>query len=89
MKAVITVIGKDQIGILAKISTLCAENKINVEDVSQSIVQGMFAMTMVVDLTHCPLEITAVAGNFLEEGKTMGLDVRVTRSELYDAMHRI
>lgn len=89
MKAVITVIGKDQIGILAKISTLCAENTINVEEVSQSIVQGMFAMTMVVDLSRCTDEITALAELFAREGETMGLDVRMTRRELYDAMHRI
>lgn len=89
MKAVITVIGKDQIGILAKISTLCAENKMNVEEVNQSIVQGMFAMTMVVDMTQCPKEVTEIAAHFAQEGKAMDLDVRVTRSELYDAMHRI
>ncbi|WP_130864207.1 ACT domain-containing protein [Bacilliculturomica massiliensis] len=89
MKAVITVIGKDQIGILAKISTLCAQKQINVEDVTQSIVQGMFAMTMVVDLSRCDEEITALSERFAKEGETMGLDVRMTRSELYDAMHRI
>lgn len=89
MKAVITVIGKDQIGILAKISTLCAENKMNVEEVTQSIVSGMFAMTMVVDLARCSKEVTEIAAQFAEEGQSMGLDVRVTRSELYDAMHRI
>lgn len=89
MKAVITVIGRDQIGILAKISTLCAENRINVEEVTQSIVQGMFAMTMVVDLSQSVHEITALAERFAREGEAMGLDVRMTRSELYDAMHRI
>lgn len=89
MKAVITVIGKDQIGILAKISSLCAENQMNVEEVSQSIVQGMFAMTMVVDLSRCAHDITEIAADFAKEGEQMALDVRVTRSELYDAMHRI
>lgn len=89
MKAVITVLGKDQIGILAKISTLCAENRINVEEVTQSILQGMFAMTMVVDMSQCPLEITEVASRFVAEGQDMGLDIRVTRSELYTAMHHV
>lgn len=89
MKAVLTVLGKDKIGILAKVSTLCAENKINVEEVTQSILQGMFAMTMVVDMSQCPLEITEVASRFAEEGKAMDLEIRITRSELYTAMHHV
>ena len=89
MKAVITVLGKDRIGILAKISALCAENNINVEEVTQSILQGMFAMTMIVDMSKCEKEITEVAAHFAAEGDALGLEVRVTRSELYTAMHHV
>lgn len=89
MKAIITVIGKDKIGILAKISTLCAENNMNIEDVNQNIVQGMFAMTMVVDLALCAADIDALSTLFEAEGKAFGLDVRMIQVDVYDAMYRI
>ena len=85
MKAVITVIGRDTVGVVAKVSAVCAELNINIEDVSQSIMQEMFCMIMLVDLSKS----AAVRDRFAELGKEMKMQVTVTRQEVFDAMHTI
>ena len=82
MKAVITVIGRDTVGVVAKVSAVCAELNINIEDVSQSIMQDMFCMIMLVDLSKANAEAAEV-------GKEMKMQVTVTRQEVFDAMHTI
>ena len=89
MKAVITVIGRDTVGVVAKVSAVCAELNINIEDVTQSILQGMFAMIMLVDLSKSTAEAAAVRDRFAELGKEMKMQVTVTRQEVFDAMHTI
>ncbi|NCC07048.1 MAG: ACT domain-containing protein [Clostridia bacterium] len=89
MEAVITVVGKDAVGILAKVCTACADEDVNVEEVTQRILRGTFAMIMIVDVTKCKSEITAFAKRLDELGKTMGVEIRCTRQELYDTMHRV
>lgn len=89
MKAVITVIGKDRVGILAKVSGACAEHNINVLEVTQNILQGLFSMIMIVDVSAADMEIDRLAAIFSALGEEIGMDIRFTRTELYDAMHHI
>ena len=89
MKAVITVIGRDTVGVVAKVSAVCAELNINIEDVTQSILQGMFAMIMLVDISNCNVEAAEVRDRFAALGKEMKMQVTVTRQEVFDAMHTI
>ena len=89
MKAFITVMGHDTVGVVAKVSGLCSELNINIEDVTQSILQGMFAMIMLVDLSKATAEAAAVRDRFTALGKEMGMQVTVTRQEVFDAMHTI
>ena len=89
MKAVITVIGKDRVGILARVSGTCAEHNVNVLEVTQNILQGLFSMIMVVDVTDADMEIDQLAGIFGALGEELGVDIRFTRTELYEAMHHI
>ena len=89
MKAVNTVIGRDTVGVIAKVSAVCAELNINVEDVSQSIMQQMFCMIMLVNLDHCAIDPAAVRDRFAALGQEMGMQVTLTRQEVFDAMHTI
>ena len=89
MKAVITVVGKDTVGVIAKVSTVCAELNINVEDVTQSIMQDMFCMIMLVNLSHCTQDMNAVRARFDSIAKEMGMELHISREEVFDAMHHI
>ena len=77
------------VGVVAKVSAVCAELNINIEDVSQSIMQDMFCMIMLVDLSKATAEAAAVRDRFTALGKEMGMQVTVTRQEVFDAMHTI
>ncbi len=86
-QAVVTVVGRDTIGIIAKVSQILAEHDANILDISQTVLSGMFNMIMIVDLT---LSAFADLASDLEAlGKEMGLEIRIQRSEIFDAMHRI
>lgn len=89
MRAVITVVGNDTVGILSKVSGICAEYGINVEDVTQSILQGVFAMIMIVDMSNCTADIPTLKKSFEKAQEEMGVEIRLTRTEVFDAMHRI
>ena len=89
MKAVITVIGRDTVGVVAKVSAVCAELNINIEDVSQSIMQDMFCMIMLVDLSCCNVEQAVMRAEFERAGEELQMQVNVTRQEVFDAMHHI
>ena len=89
MEAVITVVGKDTVGILAQVCAVCAGANVNVEEVTQRILRGTFAMIMLVDMSKCTVDFTEFAAQMDAKGKEMGVDIRCTRQELYDAMHRI
>lgn len=89
MKAVITVIGQDTVGVIAKVSAVCAELNINIEDVTQSIMQRMFCMIMLVDLSACNTDQAAVRARFSALGEEMGMQVTLTRQEVFDAMHKV
>ena len=89
MKAVITVIGRDTVGVVAKVSAVCAELNINIEDVTQSILQEMFCMIMLVDLSRTNAAPEAVRDCFEALGREMQMQVTLTRQEVFDAMHKI
>ena len=89
MEAVITVVGKDAGGILAKVCTACAEANVNVEEVTQRILRGTFAMIMLVDMSKATLDFAAFSEKLTQTGQSMGVDVRCTRQELYETMHHI
>ncbi len=89
MNAVLTVVGKDMVGILAKVSVICADNHVNIEEVSQSILRNTFAMIMMVNVEKSKVEFTKLTKLLEDAGKEMGVDIHVTRQELFDAMHRI
>ncbi|MBR6530244.1 MAG: ACT domain-containing protein [Clostridia bacterium] len=89
MKAVLTVVGSDSVGILAEVALACAKLEINIEEVTQSILAGTFAMIMVVDLSRCTVDFEAAQASLAAAGVKKGVEVKMTRRELYDTMHRI
>ena len=89
MRAVITVIGKDTVGILAKVSTACAQHNINVLEVTQSILQDMFAMIMMVDINGSDVPFTQFAEEIAAMGKGMGLSIHAMHEDIFNSMHRI
>lgn len=88
-KVIITVVGKDTVGIIAKVCTYLADNKINVLDISQTIVDGFFNMMMIVDIAGCDREFSAVQGDVAELGKNIGVEIRCQREEIFEKMHRL
>lgn len=89
MRAVITVIGRDMVGILAKVSARCAEHQINVLEVTQSILQDMFAMIMMVDISKSDVPFTDFADQLTADGESMGLTIHAVHEDIFNAMHRI
>lgn len=89
MKAVVSVIGKDKVGILAMIANECANASINILDVSQTIVDGMFTMTMSVDFSSMSGSLDAFSTHMEEMGKEKGLVIRVMHQDIFDSMHKI
>lgn len=88
-KAVITVVGKDTVGILARTCTYLAEAKINILDVSQTIVQDYFNMMMVVDYAKTKKHFENIASELAEIGQQMGLKIRCQKAEIFEKMHRV
>ncbi|MBQ3969471.1 MAG: ACT domain-containing protein [Clostridia bacterium] len=89
MKAVITVIGKDTVGILAGVAGECAKHSANVIEVTQSVMNDMFAMIMMVDITNCTVPFKNLAESLKEIGKEYGVMVHVTHEELFNTMYRV
>ena len=89
MKAIVTVVGKDQVGIIAGVCNTLADNRINVLDISQTIMEGYFTMMMVVDLAECRAPFDALRASLKEYGESRGLSIRIQREDIFDAMHRI
>ena len=88
-KAIITVVGKDTVGILAKTCTYLAAAQINILDISQTVVQDYFNMMMIVDVSKCRKSFEAVAADLGELGLAMGLKIRCQKSEIFEKMHRV
>ena len=89
MKAVVAVIGKDTVGILAKISAICAADNVNVMDVTQTIMQDMFAMTMLIDISKCTEEYSVLADKLKKAGEEMNLQVHVMHDDIFNSMHHV
>ena len=89
MKAVVTVIGKDQVGIIASVCTDLASYHVNVLDISQTVMQGYFTMMMVVDVTDSTVPLAELAVKMDEKGRKMNLSIRLQRADIFDAMHRV
>ena len=88
-KVIITVVGKDTVGIIARVCTYLAENKINILDISQTIVQGYFNMMMVTDMTEAKKELGDVFKELEVLGEDIGGNIRCQRSEIFEKMHRL
>lgn len=88
-KTIITVVGKDNVGIIAKVCTYLAENQINILDISQTIVDGFFNMMMIVDFATLQKTFVEASGELEELGDGIGCVIRVQREEIFDKMHRL
>lgn len=88
-RAIITVVGKDTVGIIAKVCTYLADNNINILDISQTIVQGFFNMMMIVDLTACEKAFDSVSADLNDLGGELGVTIKCQLEDIFDKMHRI
>jgi ACT domain-containing protein len=89
MRAIVTVIGKDQVGIIAAVCTMLAKDNVNVLDISQTVLQDYFTMIMLVDLSGCSVPFSDLAGLLEQGGQEKGLSIRIQREDIFNAMHRI
>ena len=89
MNAIVTVVGRDQVGIIARVCTLLAQQNVNILDISQTILQGAFTMVMAVDVSKAALSFGDLQDALSLLGQEMGLTIRVQREEIFDAMHQI
>lgn len=89
MKAIVTVVGKDQVGIIATVCVDLAKYNVNVLDISQTVMQGYFTMMMVVDVSGATCSVVELAQKLEEKGKEMNLSIRLQREEIFEAMHRV
>ena len=89
MRAVVTVTGKDKKGIIAKVSAFLAERRVNIEDISQTIMSEYFAMIMIVDLSEAKSEISVLAQECAELGKQIGMSIYVQHEDIFNAMHNV
>ena len=89
MKAIVTVVGKDKVGIIAGVCATLASFNVNVLDISQTVMQGYFTMMMAVDTSAATLPLAELAKALDEKGKEMGLSIRLQREDIFEAMHRV
>lgn len=89
MRAVITVIGKDAVGIIAEVSNVLKKRSVNIVDITQSVLQELFAMIMLVDITALNVDFSDLSDELTALSKTLGLDIRVMHEEIFNSMHRI
>ncbi len=89
MNAVVTVVGKDRVGIIAAVCTQLSDYQVNVLDISQTVMQGYFTMMMVVDVSASTIPVAELAKTLEEKGKEMQLSIRLQREDIFEAMHRV
>ncbi|MEI6578443.1 MAG: ACT domain-containing protein [Eubacteriales bacterium] len=89
MRAVITVVGKDMVGILHKVSGICANSNVNIVEVSQSILQDMFCMIMLTDISKCGMPLAEFSDMMNALGEAQGLAIHVMHEDIFNSMHRI
>ena len=88
-KTIITVVGKDTVGIIAKVCTYLAENGVNILDISQTIVSGYFNMMMITDISGATKSFAAISDEMEKLGEEIGVDIKCQREEIFEKMHRI
>ncbi len=88
-KAIITVIGKDKVGIIARVTNTLAECCVNVLDITQTILQDMFTMMMIVDISKSDMDISAIRDSLTATGTDLGVEIRIQHEDIFNSMHRI
>ena len=88
-KAIVTVVGKDTVGIIYSVTGALAKNDVNVLDISQTILDGMFTMMMIVDISASKSDVSGLANSLEEVGKEIGVEVKIQLVDIFEAMHRI
>lgn len=88
-KTIITVVGKDTVGIIAKVCTYLADNQVNILDISQTIVQEYFNMMMIVDMNHTEKNFGEFTDELAELGESIGVTIKCQRDDIFNSMHRI
>lgn len=89
MKTVVSVIGKDAVGIISKVSSICAECNVNIVDITQSVLQDMFVMVMLTEISDIKDSFSSFSEKMKNLGKESGLDIRVMHEDIFNSMHRI
>ena len=89
MRAIVSVIGKDRVGIIASVCSLLSEVDVNILDISQTVLQDYFTMVMLVDTAACKVSFVELSENLKVRGEAEGLSVRIQREDIFEAMHRI
>ena len=89
MIAIVTVVGKDRIGIIASVCTLLANYQVNILDISQTVMQGYFTMMMAVDTAKSEIPFAELAKKLDAKGEEMGMSIRLQREDIFEAMHRV
>ena len=88
-KTIITVVGKDRVGIIAAVCTFLAENGVNILDISQTITGGFFNMMMIVDITGSDKKFGEICDGLDELGETIGMQIKMQKEDIFNAMHRV
>ena len=88
-KTIITVVGKDTVGIIAKVCTYLASNNINILDISQTIVDGFFNMMMITDTVACSKDLAELRHELHQVGQEIGVNIHIQHEEIFEMMHRI
>ena len=88
-KTIITVVGKDTVGIIAKVCTYLAENRVNILDISQTIIQGYFNMMVITDVSDLKKDFTVLCDEMEKLGEEIGVSIRCQREEIFEKMHRL
>ena len=89
MRTIITVIGKDAVGIIAKVSAICAQDGVNIIDITQSVLQDLFVMVMLTDISGMNCPFMTLSEQMKALGTETGLDIRVMHEDIFNSMHRI
>ncbi len=88
-KAIITVVGKDKVGIIAETANTLAACQVNILDITQTILQDMFTMMMIVDISNSPLDVSGIGSKLSETGGKLGVEIRIQHEDIFNSMHRI
>ena len=89
MKIVVTIVGKDRVGIIAMVSNIIADNKVNILNINQNILEGFFNMIMIADMKDSKMSIKDLQQILKEKGEEIALDIKVQHEDIFDIMHKI